>query len=172
MTALFIFTWDGEAMIPLPRMAKACDREFVVGEQYRLEVHEERSAKSHSHYFACVGEAWKNLPENLAEHFPSPDHLRKFALIKRGFFDERSVVCATPQEAERVAAFVKPMDDYAVISASGAMVQVFTAKSQSVRAMGKREFQTSKDAVLEYLSALIGVELGALSHRARNAEAA
>ena len=170
MTAILLFSWDGEAMTPLPRFRKASDQEFVVGEQYRLEVQEERSARSHSHFFACVGEVWKNLPEEM--DFPSPDHLRKFALIKRGFFDERSIVCASTEEAARVAAFVQPMDDYAVVIARDATVKVFTAKSQSMRSMGKREFQKSKDAVLEYLSSLIGVEPDALAKRVRHSEAA
>ncbi len=41
---------------------------------------------------------------------------------------------------------------------SGATITEYRAKSQSLRAMGKQEFQASKDAVLGYISDLIGVK--------------
>lgn len=151
------FRWDGEGFFPVARnWALIADKYFVVGEVYRLEVREERSAASHNHYFASVVEAHQNLPEKLAQRFPTPDHLRRFALIKAGFREERSVVCASPAEAQKVAGFIKPMDDYAVVMVRDSVVIVYTAKSQSVRAMGKDEFQKSKDAVLEVLATIIG----------------
>lgn len=155
----FPFRWDGEHMIPLnSRWSKEADRAFVVGEVYRMEAVQERSAASHKHYFACLNEAWNNLPEDLASRFPSAEHLRKYALIRTGFAAERSIVCASPAEAERVAAFVKPMDEFAVVLICDAVVKVFTAESQSMRAMGKDRFQRSKDAVLEFISARVGVK--------------
>lgn len=167
MTAPLIFTWDGEAMVPkVPRLA---DKFFVVHETYRLAVQEERSAVSHNHFFASLEEAWLNLPEDMAEHFPSADHLRKYALIKAGFCDERSIVCASKAEAQRVAAFIKPMDTYAVVLVREATVQVFTAKSQSHKAMGKAVFQDSKQKVLDIVSAMVGVKADELK---QNAEAA
>jgi hypothetical protein len=67
-------------------------------------------------------------------------------------------------EAQRVAAFVKPLDDYAVIVVREALVSVYTAKSQRIRAMGKHDFQRSKDAVLEILAGLIGTTTKALTN--------
>lgn len=148
------FRWDGEHMVPLnPR---AADRQYVVGERYHLEHREERSSQSHAHYFAALNEAWQSLPDELAEQFPTEAHLRKFALIRSGFRDERSVIASSKAEALRLAAFVKPMDEYAVVSVSGAAVVVLTAKSQSMRSMGKAEFNRSKDAVLDFVAGLIG----------------
>jgi hypothetical protein len=141
----------------LPKSGRLADRYFVVGQTYPLIVHEERSTASHSHYFAAVNEAWKNLPEDEAERFPTSEHLRKWALIKAKYADERSVVCSTKAEAQRVAAFVKPLDDYAVVIVSGATVSMFTAKSQSARAMDKAEFQKSKQDVLDIVAAMIQV---------------
>lgn len=161
------FSWNGEAMIPLN--PKAADRQYVVGEVYRLVPQEERSRASHSHFFACINEAWKNLPEDLAERFPSSGHLRKWCLIKAGFRDERSHVCPSKAEAQRLAAFVKPMDDLSVVLVNEATVTVFTAKSQSVRAMGKAEFQRSKDAVFDQLAALIGTDPATLKNAAKAA---
>lgn len=150
-----LFHWDGESMTP--KNPSLADRYYTVGESYRLEVREERSAASHSHFFASVQEAWQNLPEGLATSWPSADHLRKFALIKAGYRDERSIVCASRAEAIRVGAFVKPMDEYAVVTVSESVVTVYTAKSQSMRAMGRERFQESKQAVLDVLAEMVGV---------------
>lgn len=149
--------WDGEHFTPAgPHWARMADKHFVVGALYPLEAREDRSVASHRHFFAAVNEAWQNLPDDLAARFPSPDHLRKWALIKSGYRDERSIVCASKAEAQRVAAFVKPIDGFAVVIVSAAVVTLYTAKSQSVRAMGKEEFGKSKDAVLDALATLIG----------------
>ncbi len=76
----------------------------------------------------------KHLPEAVAERFPTPDSLRRFALIRTGHRDERSIACASKAEALRVAAFVQPMDDCAVVTVTGALVTVYTPRSQSMRA--------------------------------------
>lgn len=149
------FLWKDGVMIPLqPRLA---DRYYVVGETYRLEPREDRSQASHGHYFASVDEAWKNLNDHDAERFATADHLRKWALIKAGYRDERSIVCASKAEALRVAAFIRPVDDFAVVTAVNTVVTIYTAKSQSMRSQGKAEFQKSKDRVLDIVSAMIGV---------------
>jgi len=158
------FTWDGEAMVPVhPRLA---DKHFVVGMRYPLVVHEDRSAVSHRHYFASINEAHHNLPEDLADRFPTPEALRKFALIKAGYRNERSMVCSSKGEAMRFAAFVKPMDDFAVVDTDGLVVTVYTAKSQSMRAMNKAEFQRSKDDVLRVISEMIGTDAATLQKHA------
>lgn len=149
------FTWDGDAMIP--RTPKLADERFVVGEVYRMEVREERSVVSHSHYFAAVHETWLNLPEDQAERFQTADHLRKWALVKTGWADQRQIVCASKAEAQRVASFIRPMDEYAIVTATEAVVTVYTAKSQSYRAMGRRDFQKSKSDVLDLLASMIAV---------------
>lgn len=157
--------WDGEHFTPAgTHWTRQADKHFVVGQVYPLEVREERSLISHNHYFASVAEAWKNLPEDQAERWPTAEHLRKFALIKAGYHDERSIVCASKAEAQRLAAFVKPMDDFAVVIAREAVVIVWTAKSQSVRAMGRVDFQRSKDAVLDIIAGLIGTSADTLKN--------
>lgn len=156
MTAIYplVFRWDGEAMVPLnPR---AADRMYVVGEQYRLEPREDRSAASHAHYFAALNDAHANLPDDLAERFPTPGALRKYALIRAGYRDERSIVAASKAEARRIAAFIRPMDEFAVVSVHDAAVVVWTAKSQSMKAMGKKAFGESKTAVLGFVAELLG----------------
>lgn len=161
--------WNGEAFVPIGRGRRDADRYFVIGERYTLVEEKQRSAASHRHYFAAVNEAWANLPQERAKDHPSADHLRKFALIMTGFRDERTLVASSRAEAQRLAAFVRPMDDYAVVTVEGALVRVLTAKTQNMRAMGAKQFQESKNAVLDYLAEMIGVEPGALT---KHAEAA
>lgn len=167
MKSALAFRWDGESLAP--RHPRLCDRELVVGEDYLINLEHERSAASHRHYFACIREAWINMPGELADRYPSPEALRKAALIRAGHHDERSIVCASRAEALRVAAFIKPMDDYALVATSEAVVRVFTAKSQSVRAMGKAAFEKSKADVLQTLADMIGVTTQALHEHARAA---
>ncbi|BAQ49468.1 hypothetical protein [Methylobacterium aquaticum] len=163
------FTWTGDAMQPLGRFRGLCDRQFVIGESYILTELEERSSKSHAHFFACVRDGWSSLPEDLAGRFPSPDHLRKWALIKAGFRDEVSFVASSKAEAARIAAFLRPVEDTAVVRVKDAVVIRWTAKSQSMRAMGKDDFQRSKDAVLAVIDELIGTAPGTLSREAGRA---
>lgn len=158
------FEWNGEAMVPLnPR---AADRVYVVGQRYHLEHREERSSASHAHYFAAIGEAWNNLPRELAARYVTPEHLRKAALVRAGYRDERSIVCSSKAEARRIAAFIRPMDDFAAVGVNEAVVVMWTAKSQSMKAMGRKEFQASKDAVLNVLAELIGTTREALERAA------
>lgn len=163
MNAPIPFVWNGDAMVAPARFARLCDKQFAVGEVYPLIVHEDRSTNSHNHFFAAVHEAWKNLPERLTARYPTSDHLRKWALIKAGYADERSIACPTAEEALRVAAFIKPMDDYAIIVVADTTIKVFTAKSQSARAMDKKTFQESKQAVLDIAAELIGVDVATLA---------
>lgn len=169
MSAPITFTWDGEYMVPLPRFARLCDRRFVVGETYPLDVAEPRSRASHNHYFAAIHDAWLNLRDEYADDFPSDEHLRKWALIRAGFCDKRSIVCASKAEAQRVAAFMKPMDTYAVVAASEAVVTVYTAQSQSIKAMGNKIFQDSKQKVLDIVADMIGVSSPTLHREAGRA---
>lgn len=149
--------WDGDHFAPLGRYRKQCDRDYVVGQAYTIDVILDRSDASHRHFFASIHDLWMNLPEGLSDRFHTSEHLRKYALIKAGFHDERSIVCSSPAEASRIAAFIQPMDEYAVVTVSEYVVRVFTAKSQSKRAMGAKEFQDSKQKVLDLISEMIGV---------------
>lgn len=150
------YLWDGEGMMVLSRHQNAADQQFTIGQRYRLEVFEERSINSHNHQFAAIAETWSNLPDELAARYPTPEHLRKAALIATGWCDTHTLVCASKAEAIRVAAFMRPSDEFAVIVAKEATVTRYVAKSQSLRAMGKDDFTKSKSDVLDYVSALIG----------------
>jgi len=153
---LFEALEDG-ALVPVKRFQKEAAKRYEPGQTYLIETREERSMASHGHFFASLHEAWSNLPEIEADRFQTAEHLRKWCLIKGGFADQRQIVCASKAEAQRVAAFIRPMDEYAIVVASEAVVTVYTAKSQSMRAMGKKDFAASKDAVLEIAWCLVGL---------------
>lgn len=153
-----LFTWTGEAMKPVNAFwARRADKTYVVGEQYPLVVNEERSVAQHRRYFATLNEGFSNLPEKYADRWPTVEHMRKELLIRAGYYTERNHVCESEDEAKKLAAFIQPIDDYSIVIARGTVVKVFTAKSQSVRAMGKSEFKDSQEKVLNLLSDLIGV---------------
>jgi hypothetical protein len=170
MTAPILFRWtDDGTMVPMPRFMRRCQSEFKPGKLYPLVVEEGRSMASHNHYFATIDEAWKNLPEGAAEHFPTPDHLRKHALIKAGFCDKTVGVFSSHADAVRAAALVIPADSYAIVSVVGRTVTLYRAKSQRLVKMGKADFQASKQAVLEIVAGLLGVDSAVLSANAGKA---
>lgn len=160
-------TYDGESFIP--KVPSVADRYYVVGETYKMAPHEDRSSSSHNHYFASVTEAWRNLPEAVAEHFPTAEHLRKYALIKAGYADHRSIALNSKAEAQRVASFVKPVDEFSIVTVHEATVTIYTAQSQSRRAMGNKTFQDSKRKVLDIVSAMIAVPAQTLVENAGKA---
>jgi len=161
------FRWEGDCFVPASSFwAGKADKALVVGDVYRLVEHHDRSMNSHRHYFAVIAEAHKNLPDEMLEQYPNPEALRKKALIWKGYRDERTLVASSKAEAERMSAFIKPMDDLAVVTVRDCVIRVWTAKSQSVRAMGNRDFQQSKSDVLDFVADLIGVDLDTLSSNA------
>jgi hypothetical protein len=150
--------WNGEVFKPVsPYWVRRADKDYVKGEVYRLADQPVRSTNSHNHFFASVENAWHNLPPLMAERFNSPDALRKYALIKGGFCTSESITCPSHADALRVAAFVRPADEFALVTVSKAIVTRYTAKSQSYKAMGKEEFKASKDKVLDIIAELLGV---------------
>lgn len=159
---LLRYEGEGEFKPVAARWAREADKHYVIGDTYYIVEHQGRSLRSHNHFFAAVNEAWQNLPEDLAGQYPSADHLRKYALIKAGYFNSQTLVCSSKAEAIRIAAFVRPADEYAIVRAEGPVVTRFTAKSQSVKAMGRDDFQHSKDAVLDVLADMIGTTRGEL----------
>jgi hypothetical protein len=164
------FQWDGEVFVPASRFwARVCDRQLVVGQEYMLEEYYERSDRSHRHYFACIREAWKNLPETIATKFPTPEHLRKRALIGTGFYTEAVLVAANNTEAMRILQFMRARDEFSVFSLNDDTIVERRAISQSRREMGGKQFKESKDAVLDYCSNLVGIDVTTLKKNADRA---
>ena len=154
--AALVCRWTGTALAPAsPYWAANAAGMLAHGERYVVTIEHERSAASHRHYHAQLHDIWLSLPDELVEQFPSVEHLRKRALIATGWREERRYVCGGREEARRLAAFVRPIDGFAAVSVHGNAVVVWTARSQSYRAMPREEFQRSKDAVLDFVAALL-----------------
>jgi len=164
---LFRFMWRDGVFVPENRIAAYCDEVFGEGEVVSFERHEERSTASHNHYFACIQEAWNNLPE-ADERFPTPESLRHWALIRSGHCTENSIVCDTAAQAQLIASFMGNAEG-TIIVVRDTVVKKYTAKSQSNKAMNKDEFQRSKVDVLDTIAELIAVKRKKLEDNAGRA---
>ena len=128
---------DGVLAPANPYWSKLAARQFKEGEAYSVEIRQDRSDARHRAYFAAIHEAWANLSDDLALRFPDEDYLRRWALVKAGFCDERNFVCDTAADAKQIAALARAMDRYAVIEVKGKLVRVWTAQNQDYRSMNK-----------------------------------
>ncbi|QRG06136.1 hypothetical protein EZH22_24620 [Xanthobacter dioxanivorans] len=150
--------WDGEAFVPVSqRFAKLADKFFVVGEVYALVVEQPRSGASHNHQFAWLHDAWMNLPEDIAPLYPTEVHLRKRALIAAGYFTEVAIDAGSRAAAARIVAAVPALDEFAFAKIEGSTVLIRRAKSQSMRAMGAKQFYESKAAIMHVIADMLGV---------------
>jgi hypothetical protein len=158
------FRWTGAAFVPLARAVKRCAAEFVAGKIYQLKEDEQRSEESHSHYFACIKAAFDNLPEKFADRFSSPEHLRKWCLIRAGYRNEHTIILSSEREAQGIATLAGLLDEFAVVMTDERIVTVWVAKSQQRKrpdgeGMSKDEFEASKEAVLRECSKLLGIDV-------------
>lgn len=162
---MFRARWDGETLTPTGHYGLSAAREAMEpGDVVIVEIDHPRSQSSHRHQFAEINEAWRHLPESLQEApwAASPETLRKHALIATGFADTYSIDCGAKATAERVRMALASAEagkhGYAIAKVRGPLVVVWTPQSQSMRAMGGKRFQESKQAVLNWIAAQIGVE--------------
>ena len=145
------------AMVPVPRYANVAKRQFVEGHEYVLEQASERSMASHSQFFAALNDYFDNLPETIAARWPTANHFRRWLLCETGWFDEKEFDLISEKHAKALAAFIRTEDDYARIVVRNKKVIVRRAKSQSLKAMGKEDFQKSKNDVLDLAAQFVGV---------------
>lgn len=150
-----------------PLSPDTADRQYVVGETYRLAPREDVSVITRNHFHAAINDAWGNLPDHLADRHPSPTHLRKYALIKTGYCLKEDIVTATNDDALKVTNAVRSRDEYSLIQVQANVVTIWTAQSTSQKAMGKAAYATMKNRVLDYVSELIGVSTDELQKNAR-----
>lgn len=166
MSEQLLATWDGTSFVPLPRHAKQCDAEFVVGERYAIEPQKLVSEKARRFFHAQLHDMWASLPDEIAERYPSVESFRKAGLIAEGFCHKTEAVCATNQQAQALAASYARLDDYVVVEIRDRAICVWTARSQKKNAMEPDERKKANRAVLEWAAALIGVRPEAEAGRA------
>lgn len=160
------FYLDGMMTPKYPGIAR---RTYVEGQAYLMSEVEIRSDKTHRHEFAWLREAWMSLPEDLAERFPTVEHLRKRALIDAGFYHETMIDAGSNAAALRVAAYMRAKDEFSHVVVRGSYAVERVAKSQSHRAMDKAEFAASKTAIINVVAPMIGVDPATLAKQERAA---
>lgn len=148
---------EDEVFKPLPRHLKYCQATFAVGERLMIDVQAPRNMAAHRFYFAELKSIWNSLPEDIAEQYPSAEHMRKYALCKVGFCHETKSVFTSHRDAVLAAAFAAASKDYAIVDVEKNVLRCWVPESQSVRAMGADRFKRSCRAVLDYGYGLIGV---------------
>lgn len=143
---------------------RQCRSKFQDGETYFLTNRISRSDKSHRHYFATVQNAYDNLPDDLQEHYPTPETLREQALLATGNYDQRAFVCSSETEAKALLKFISRNRKGVFYSIKGSVLIERTVHSQSAYSMDTKErFEKSKRDVIGFCADLLGVtadELG------------
>lgn len=159
-------------MRPIPRMRRLADDQYVAGEEYPLDLLHNASDRSRRHYFASVKNAWDNLPDEIALQYPTPEHLRKKALVACGYATHRVLVLASPKEARKAGTEMRQIDPYAVLEISGNVLNIWQARSQQQSkmkgGMSAAEFKESKKAVLDWCAGLIGTTRDTLERQPDN----
>ena len=158
-----IFEWNGEAMVPTSRFIAEANRRYVVHERYMLEETHERNMVKHRRQFAFVKEAWKNLPDCYRDEpwAQSPDHMRRYFLIKCGYSHTETIPCGSNAEALRWLPRLRADNPYAIVTVRGSLIYRYTAESQSLPAMGAQRFYESRAAIMAEIDALMQVDQGA-----------
>ncbi len=163
-----MFTWtDDGVMAPLPRFRALCDRQYAVGEEYALGPVENIPGNSRAPLFIAAKETWNSLPED-DDRFPTPEHLRKRALVRAGWATHAQYVLDTPKDAKALALALRQHDGYAVIRISGSTVEVWTAKSIAAGQISAEEWKVVKERALAFLATVTGVTSGELQRHSRS----
>ncbi len=152
--------WNGREFVPTdPDGRDWCRHNLRIWEKVSLTVAQARSEKTHRHHFAWLHDAWMSLPEEYQGQWwaASSEHLRKYALIKTGFFDCQMIAVDSAEEAMRWAMILRGFDSYCVLIPKNTVLMCLTAKSQKMSVMGKDQFQRSKTAVLNFVADLLGI---------------
>ena len=119
-------------MLPSERLSALAKRQFTEGATSVLEPHEPVSHKERAYYFASIREAWGNLDADAVARYPDPEALRKWCLIKAGWRKDTIPVCDTNDRATVLAAFLRKLDSYAVVTVKGRIVRTHVARSQKI----------------------------------------
>lgn len=150
----------GGSLLPVGDIARQKLASMPEGQRVTVELDWSRSRASHNHHFAEVEAYWQSIPER---HMGQPwaasaDHLRKHCLIATGYCDTYQVDAGSNAAALRIIPHLQAAEvgkhGYAIVQVSGPVIRVWTPRSQSMRAMGNKDFQASKQAVLDHLETM------------------
>jgi hypothetical protein len=164
-----VFEWTGKTMRPIEYHMPLCSRQYVAGARYRLAPFTERSKESHDHYFKLVAEAFQQWPEKYEIALADDDQLRKHALIRTRHYKQFIVVAPTRDAVSGLMSGFVDDYGYAEFSVVDTTIVVRVAKTQKKKVMGAADFQRSKQDVLDFLSAAIGIDVTTLIKEAGKA---
>lgn len=150
--------WNGAHFTPLPKFASLAVDSYGAGEIVSLAPVDKRSGKSHDHFFAAMQEMWATLPESTGDRYPTVEAFRKSALIATGHCDTDTTVCSSNAEALRLRAVVQHVAPESLAVMRNNVVTIYTAHSQSMKAMGAKVFQKSKDDCLNWAAQQLGLD--------------
>lgn len=153
--------WQNGILMPVGRTAYATLSDAMEdGKIYDIEIVQERSQKSHGHFFASLSEAFSNLPELHRLDIPSIEHLRKRALIHTGWAHTFKIPCASGRAMNDLWKLMRETDEYVVClpDPKTHVLTVYKARSMSKKEMRPKEFQQCKDDVLKWAWGLVGME--------------
>lgn len=162
--------FNGVSFMPMDRDRHYCKVMFGAGQVLMIDPEEERDMNSHRHYFVQLSEAWRSLPESFDPQYPTLEIFRKKLLVRAGWYHMTEMVCASAESAITTAAFMSDIDPSVLIDIRGNVIRKYVARSQSLAAMGRKDFQKSKWDVLNLAAALIRVTPKQLEEHARRAE--
>lgn len=156
--------WRDGTLIPLDKFQPDCRRFFVHDGIYVVEADRPEHIAANKAYHAEIRTLWSNLPETLDVHYPKPEHLRKRALIKTGYYTANYVTLETEEEARVVQSIMKPLDEFSVVIRRNNVVRVYRPRSQRLRReeddavrMDADELKQSRKDVLDFCRALVSV---------------
>jgi hypothetical protein len=111
-------------------------------------------------FFACIRDAHANLrPEHLGR-FPDSEALRKASLIAAGHCDVATICAGSKEAALEFASYLHSRDRYCLVTVSGDVLMVYTARSMSRRALQKKEFLDVADRVFAWVRDTTGIDPG------------
>lgn len=129
----------------------------------RQPIKRARSEPDHRRFFALVGAAFANWPEQHEFQPSSSEHLRAWLICKAGHYD----VTTIPIEGDNPAvarlamlaaeAAVKAAGAYAFIRPHGSGLAVFAARSIAWDKLSQKDFAPIRQAVEDVIEAEVGV---------------
>jgi len=157
------YTPDGH-LVPASKASHAAlERDYRVDDVFRVEQVDDPTGSSRRHWRYLIDDAWKTLPEALADEFPEPEHLYQYAKIKAGHCTIEKILCANATAAGITAKTRKNRNPYSIVQRHGSVVTIYeplpTGKGSGV---SRKEFQQLKERVLKIVSEIIGVDVETL----------
>jgi hypothetical protein len=115
--------------------------------------------KMRRRFFAHLREdVWGSLKEEHVRRFPSPEILRKHALIAVGHCDVRTVVAGSRSAAPDLAKAFEAMDSYAIVTVQGDVITIYQAKSMARRFLLKPQFNDVAEKVWTWIYQQTGID--------------